>query len=132
MRAGAKERRRFPRAEIQRRLWCEKEGLTLLVQTRNISRGGLCVASVVQPPEGTRFLITYQRSDGETLLVPVEVIWHRSRSRRSRPDVGLRFLSEEEGQELYEIFMSKRSERKSIPPGLLAWATSTALSKTPR
>jgi hypothetical protein len=87
------------------------------------------VASVVQPVEGTRFLLSYKRANSEVLLVPVEVIWHRSRSRRSRPDLGLRFLSQKEGEELYDSFMSRRGERRSIPPGLLSWAATTAQGK---
>jgi hypothetical protein len=126
------DRRRSPRVEIQQRLWCEKDGLTVLVETRNISRGGLCVLSAVRSVEGTRFLLSYQRADNEVLLAPVEVVWHRSRSRGSRPGLGLRFLSEREGEELYESFLVRRSERKSYPPGLLSWAATTAPGKLPR
>jgi hypothetical protein len=118
--------------EVQQRLWCEREGLTVLVETQNISRGGLCVLSALQSIEGTRFLLSYQRADDEVLLAPVEVVWQRSRSRGSRPGLGLRFLDEREGEELYESFLVHKNERRSVPPGLLSWAATTAPGKIPR
>ncbi len=90
------------------------------------------MASAVQPIEGTRFLLSFKRADNQVLLAPVEVIWHRSRSRGSRPDLGLRFLNDREGEELYESFLARSGERKSVPPGLLSWAASTSGGKQPR
>lgn len=120
-RSSEGERRRFPRVKIQQRLWCERDGLTVLVETKNISLGGLCVASAVRPIDGARFLLSFRRSNDELVLAPVEVAWHRLPSRGSRTCLGLRFLDERKGEKLYESFLVRKSERRSVPPLLQSY-----------
>jgi hypothetical protein len=73
--------------------------------------------------------LSYKDTDDGHVVVPVEVVWHRTRSRASRSGMGLRFLNLEAGERFFENFLSQRSERKSIPPALLAWAADTVVGK---
>lgn len=124
-----RERRQYPRITLTVRLWCEDDGKTTLVQTVNISRGGIFLQSSFRYEHGTQILLSHQDLLGELINIRAEVVWSRPRTHTDRGGIGLRFLNRESGQKLYEHFRNRHRRRESIPPVVAEWATANIYSK---
>ncbi|MBN1655130.1 MAG: PilZ domain-containing protein [Deltaproteobacteria bacterium] len=124
------DRRQYPRIVIVERLWCESYGVTVLVQTTNVSRGGLFLQSPFQPERGTYLLLSLPDSPDELTNISAEVMWNRSRSIIDRPGIGIRFNHREPGYRLFDFIRNRsRKRRDSIPPGIAEWASTNIYAK---
>lgn len=73
----------------------EADRATFFGYAKNISRGGMFVASVNPPAPGCRFMVEFCLPDGpERACCQAEVVWNRTFSQRGpyEPGMGLRFL----------------------------------------
>lgn len=123
------DKRNYPRIHVQERLWCECDGRTLLVQTANISRGGLFVQSPYQPHEGNLCLLSYLDAYDDIINIDAEVIWCRNRSNRNRSGIGMRFIHKDSGQRLFELLRNLNRKKGSIPPAITEWASKNIYAK---
>lgn len=123
------ERRQFPRIVLLERLWCESQGETVLVQTVNISRGGLFLHSSYQPQLGTKLSLSHLELVDDLKDIDAEVVWNRLRTLTDRGGIGLRFVCWEAGLKLYEYYRSRRKRRESVPPVFAEWTPSNIYSK---
>lgn len=124
------DKRQFPRITIVERLWCETNGVTILVQMANISRGGLFLQSPYRPEPGTQLLLSRLEANDELTDIMVQVVWNRARSLADRPGIGLRFVDRDQGYRLFEFYRSRnRKKRDSIPPVVAEWAATSIYAK---
>lgn len=124
------DKRQFPRIAVVERLWCETNGVTILVQMANISRGGLFLQSPYRPEPGTKLLLSRLEANDELTEILAEVVWNRSRSLADRPGIGLRFVYQNQGYRLFEFYRNRaRKRRDSIPPVVAEWAAISIYAK---
>ncbi|MBI5525556.1 MAG: PilZ domain-containing protein [Deltaproteobacteria bacterium] len=91
-----KERRRFRRIGFQSRCWCEGRNVTLYVQIRNASLGGLFIKTHTpfNPGDQVRVRWGFPGTQGDHEAV-MEVVWKRDTARAAGevPGMGLKFIS---------------------------------------
>ncbi len=93
---GSRRRKRLGRAEIQVpvHLWSRDES-SLLGVTRNLSIGGMFVATTASPPVGSRLAVRLSILDGvDPIEIAAEVRWSRrvAAGEASPAGVGLAFI----------------------------------------
>lgn len=124
------DKRQFPRIAVIERLWCETNGVTVLVQMANVSRGGLFLQSPYRPEPGTKLILSRLEANDGLVDVLAEVVWNRSRSFADRPGIGLRFIYRDQGYRFFEFYRNRaRRRRDSIPPVVAEWAATSIYAK---
>lgn len=102
------DQRQHPRIGVAQRVWCEGDDLTLYLQARDVSEGGLFVRTSHPVEAGRRFRISFQGlADEEEIVAEVEVIWARPKRGEAQPGMGLRILSFEKGQSSFHDFVAR-------------------------
>jgi hypothetical protein len=123
------DRRQYPRIVLLERLWCESQVETILVQTANISRGGLFLHGSYQPELGARLSLSHLDLVDDLTNIDTEVVWNRSRTLTDRGGIGLRFVCWDAGLKLYEYYRNRRRRRESVPPVFSEWTPTNIYSK---
>lgn len=93
------ETRRHPRADFERRAWCEHPALTLYLPVSNLSLGGMFLQTTTPFDLGDRLRVSFDEPGGEKIVAQVEIVWG-GRSGRA-PGVGCRLIGFLEGQEAF-------------------------------
>jgi c-di-GMP-binding flagellar brake protein YcgR len=95
-----RERRKFPRLEVADIFvnWRKKGGFDNLHKTRNISEGGMCLATHKDRAAdiGDNFHMEFKLPQGKTIYSKAKVIWTsgpwaRNGSGKETPEVGIEF-----------------------------------------
>ena len=89
------ERRRFKRVAVESRCWCEGKNVTLYVQIRNVSFGGLFIKTHTpfNPGEQVKVRWSFPALQGEHEAI-MTVVWKREtfHGHDDVPGMGLKFL----------------------------------------
>ncbi len=117
--AEQKNKRRTTRAPlIVEKIPCEDGRKTFFGYAKDLSRGGMFIATVKPREPGEEFTIelTLPRPSDFTLRCRCQVVWkrHFERNGRYEPGMGLRFLDlpQEDGERI-DVWVTERTTRQS-------------------
>jgi uncharacterized protein (TIGR02266 family) len=86
------DRRRWTRAPVIARCWCEDGEVTLYSTLGNLSEGGVFVRTFAPLPKGREARVRFQLSDGRKLEAGATVMWRRDAIAEGLPiGMGLQF-----------------------------------------
>lgn len=113
------DNRRYPRAPIRQRVWCEGDDVTLYVRTLNASERGMFIRTSSVPDEGRRLRITFEE-DGVQVVADVRVRWIRPPDDDGEPGMGVEIVEFEQGAEAYRDLIERALAGGSSPGSLAA------------
>lgn len=95
------DNRRYPRAPMRRRVWCEGEDVTLYVRTLNVSARGMFIRTSSPADAGRQFRVCFDDDDGTEVVADVKVRWS-SDGADGEPGMGVEIVEFEKGSERYQ------------------------------
>lgn len=104
-RTGSVEHRAFERARVKAGVVCTRETRSFTATVRNISVGGLYIATPEVLPVGTRLDLTFTLPGADPIAAPAEVCWTTPDAR----GMGVRFVElGEKAQQVISAFVAMR------------------------
>ncbi|MGI5864184.1 MAG: TIGR02266 family protein [Myxococcales bacterium] len=91
-------RRRYPRAALRSRCWCETDDITLYARAMNVSEGGMFIRTYAPLQRGSPAKLRFQVDPGCEVAADAVVVWVREAAEPEHavPGMGLQFTTIDE------------------------------------
>jgi hypothetical protein len=108
---SSSDKRRDPRFESMKKLWCEGQGQA--AQARNMSKSGMLIVTEQPREVGEQLRVAFEDEEG-TIEVKMEVMWCGEVKAGEQTGLGLRIVGFDKGAEAYEKFVKRQLDAQAI------------------
>ena len=105
------DKRRDPRFEASKKLWCE--GQTDFGEAKNMSRSGMFVVAEEPLAVGEQIKVSFENADGAVEL-NMEVMWCGQPTDGGQAGMGLRIVGFDKGQDVYDKFVREQLRQQGL------------------
>jgi hypothetical protein len=105
------DKRRDPRFEANKKLWCE--GQADFGEAKNMSRSGMFVVAEEPLAVGEQIKVAFENDDGAVEL-KMEVMWSGKPSDGGKAGMGLRIVGFDKGQDVYDKFVREQLKEQGL------------------
>ncbi|HCF61453.1 MAG TPA: TIGR02266 family protein [Myxococcales bacterium] len=112
-------RRRYPRAALGSRCWCETDGITLYARAMNVSEGGLFIRTYAPLQRGSPARLRFPVDKGGEVAADAVVVWVREPAEPEHvvPGMGLQFTTIDEASlAAIRDFIARADDTRSFWP----------------
>jgi hypothetical protein len=105
------DKRRDPRFEANKKLWCE--GQADFGEAKNMSRSGMFVVAEEPLAVGEQIKVSFEQEDG-AIELNMEVMWSGKPGDGGKAGMGLRIVGFDKGQDVYDKFVREQLEQQGL------------------
>jgi hypothetical protein len=105
------DKRRDPRFEANKRLWCE--GQADFGEAKNMSRSGMFVVAEEPLAVGEQIKVSFENDEG-TVELNMEVMWSGKKSDGGQAGMGLRIVGFDKGEDVYDKFVREQLQEQGL------------------